>query len=252
MRVTLYSTTVHRLCVGLFVLIVCALSVSTAHAQSQTHVVQPGENLFRIGLRYGVTVDQLMRANGLTTIYISAGQSLIIPGGEAPAPAPTAAPVEPAPQSGEPVYHVVQRGETLFTIGLKYNLPWTKIALANNIYGDRVFAGTRLIIPAPAAPAPTEPAPAPNPEPAPAPEATPAPVVNDGNIIHTVQRGETLFKIGLKYNVQWTSILALNNLATEYIFSGQQLKIPAPGQVVAGSSAPPIGGQGPVAGYSNK
>jgi LysM repeat protein len=254
-RATTYSILV-RLYAGLVALVVCLFVVTTAHAQAQTHVVQPGENLFRIGLRYGITVDQLMRANGLTSIYIYAGQTLVIPGGDTPAPAPAPAPEQPqpAPQAvapnGEPVYHIVQRGETLFTIGLRYNLPWTKIALANKIFGDRVFAGARLLIPTTAStapqPAPTEAAPAPNPEPA------AAPVVNDGNIVHTVQRGDTLFTIGLKYNVQWTSILALNNLATEYIFAGQRLKIPAPGQVVPAANVAPVGGQGPVSGYSGK
>ncbi len=46
----------------------------------RTHVVQAGENLFRIALRYGVTLDALMRANGITNpnlIYV--GQVLRIP-----------------------------------------------------------------------------------------------------------------------------------------------------------------------------
>lgn len=43
------------------------------------HVVQPGENLFRIALRYGTTVNAIMAANGMsdTTIYV--GQQLRIP-----------------------------------------------------------------------------------------------------------------------------------------------------------------------------
>jgi LysM repeat protein len=46
----------------------------------RTHVVQPGENLFRISLQYGVTLDALMRANGISNpnlIYV--GQVLRIP-----------------------------------------------------------------------------------------------------------------------------------------------------------------------------
>jgi LysM repeat protein len=47
---------------------------------ARTHVVQPGENLYRISLKYGVTMDALMRANGLLNpnlIYV--GQTLQIP-----------------------------------------------------------------------------------------------------------------------------------------------------------------------------
>ncbi|MBZ0298243.1 MAG: LysM peptidoglycan-binding domain-containing protein [Anaerolineae bacterium] len=49
-----------------------------------THVVQRGETLFRIATQYGLTVNDLVRANGIsdpTLIY--AGQRLIIPGVEA-------------------------------------------------------------------------------------------------------------------------------------------------------------------------
>ena len=47
---------------------------------AHTHTVQAGENLFRISLRYNVTMDALMRANGIfnpNLIYV--GQVLRIP-----------------------------------------------------------------------------------------------------------------------------------------------------------------------------
>jgi len=46
----------------------------------RTHVVQPGENLYRIGLRYGVSWPKIAAANGLVYPYrIYVGQTLIIP-----------------------------------------------------------------------------------------------------------------------------------------------------------------------------
>lgn len=41
--------------------------------------VQPGDTLFRIGLKYGLTVDQLMKANCLTSAHIDAGDTLYVP-----------------------------------------------------------------------------------------------------------------------------------------------------------------------------
>jgi len=46
--------------------------------QYTIHVVQPGENLFRIALRYGTTVQAIMAANGLTDYNIHVGQQLRI------------------------------------------------------------------------------------------------------------------------------------------------------------------------------
>lgn len=49
-------------------------------AGSVIHLVQPGENLYRISLIYGVSMDAIMVANGLPNAdYVFAGQVLIIP-----------------------------------------------------------------------------------------------------------------------------------------------------------------------------
>ncbi|MBC8248596.1 MAG: LysM peptidoglycan-binding domain-containing protein [Anaerolineales bacterium] len=52
----------------------------TPQSQQYTiHVVQRGENLYRISLRYGTTVQAIMAANGLTNYNIYVGQRLRIP-----------------------------------------------------------------------------------------------------------------------------------------------------------------------------
>ncbi|MDX1413115.1 MAG: LysM peptidoglycan-binding domain-containing protein [Candidatus Promineifilaceae bacterium] len=49
-------------------------------AQDGTHVVQPGENLYRIGLQYGCSVEQMAAHNGIVNpAAISVGQVLNIP-----------------------------------------------------------------------------------------------------------------------------------------------------------------------------
>jgi uncharacterized protein YgiM (DUF1202 family) len=46
----------------------------------RTHVVQPGENLFRIALNYGVNMYDIARLNGIINLsLIYAGQTLLIP-----------------------------------------------------------------------------------------------------------------------------------------------------------------------------
>lgn len=52
----------------------------TCNANSQTHIVQQGENVFRIGLRYGVDKDAIRVANNLNVNYlIYPGDILCIP-----------------------------------------------------------------------------------------------------------------------------------------------------------------------------
>ncbi len=129
--------------------------VTPAFAQSSTvHVVQPGENLFRIGLRYGVTVNALVAANALGNAnHIWVGQRLIIPSGNTPAPGSSPSRV-----------HVVQRGENLFRIALRYGLSYQALAAANGIVNpNHVYVGQRLRIPGGgSSPAPQPPSPSPS------------------------------------------------------------------------------------------
>jgi LysM repeat protein len=54
-----------------------------------TYVVQPGDNLYRIAVRFGTTIQALIISNGLSDAgAIVPGQTLIIPGGNYQPPAP--------------------------------------------------------------------------------------------------------------------------------------------------------------------
>lgn len=87
-----------------------------------THVVKKGENLFRIALRYGSTVETIANANGIANpalIYV--GQELTIPGGK-----------QPEPSEGATTY-VVQPGDNLFRIALRHNMSYLYLAQYNDI-----------------------------------------------------------------------------------------------------------------------
>ena len=109
---------------------------TTAPSGERTHVVQPGENLFRISLHYGMSYESVAAANGIINpdlVYI--GQRLTIPAeGTAPT-VPTGA-------------HVVQPGENLFRIALKYGITVEALAVANGISNvNLIYPGQRLAIP---------------------------------------------------------------------------------------------------------
>jgi LysM repeat protein len=144
-------------------LLLGALNWRPALANHIVHVVQPGENLFRIGLKYGVSWTAIMQANGLTSTIIYVGQQLIIPVGEPvaspspaasppviAAPAPTdSAPASPpvSPPAGSTTY-VIQIGDTLYKIAVRHGLTVAQLAAANNIANPSlIYAGQTLTIP---------------------------------------------------------------------------------------------------------
>jgi LysM repeat protein len=119
-----------------------------------THIVQSGETLFRIALRYGVSVQALAVANGITNPQlIHPGQRLVMPDGQ-PAEEPSNGEVThiqsnpgPPPVSTDGT-HIVQSGETLFRIALRYGVSVQALAEANDIDDPRrIIAGQTLVIP---------------------------------------------------------------------------------------------------------
>jgi len=83
--------------IGALLLVILMLAVAQADARPRTHLVRPGETLFRIALRYGITVAALMEINGLRSDHIRAGQVLRLPPAEAPKSASPSAPRSPIP-----------------------------------------------------------------------------------------------------------------------------------------------------------
>lgn len=73
------------------------------------YVVQPGDTLYAIASRYGVTVQALMQANGLASPgQLYAGQTIFIPRPTPPGPFPPG----PGPAPGRQLEQRVQRLET--------------------------------------------------------------------------------------------------------------------------------------------
>lgn len=106
--------------------VLAVLLVGTASAID--YRVRSGDTLGEIAARFGVTVDQLRSANGISGSTIHVGQVLTIP--------------------GDTIVHVVRQGEALWEIALKHRVTAAEIMRANNLSSDLIHPGNRLIIPA--------------------------------------------------------------------------------------------------------
>ncbi len=200
------------LILGMALALTLALAAPAFAQGTIIHVVQPGENLFRIALHYGVTVDALAAANGIAnTGRIYVGQRLTIPTGSSPAPT--------TPSSG---VHVVQRGENLFRIALRYGLTTQALAAANGIANpNRIYVGQRLVIPGRGT---TPPAPS--------------------GQTYTVRRGDTLSSIARRFGVSTWALAQANGICNpSLIYVGQVLRIPS-----GTSPAPPSPVPAPTSG----
>ena len=176
--------------------------VSENGSRTVTHTVVRGEALSRIAARYGVTVSAIAAANNIPNLnLIRPGQQIIVP-----ANGPFAGTNEPAP-----LYHVVQRGETLASISSRYELSISQLASANGMSTTtQLITGARLRL---IAPEPFEPE-------------------GIGSIEYVVKSGDRVGDLAFEHGTTITEIVRLNNLRNaNLIRPGQVLLLPATGWV---------------------
>jgi cell wall-associated NlpC family hydrolase len=102
------------------------------------YVVSKGDTLSGIGKRFGVSVYELKRANGLTSDSISVGTELVIPG------------VFSDSESESSVgfrRYTVKKGDTLAVIAKRFGVSVDSLKKANGLSGTFIKAGQSLIIP---------------------------------------------------------------------------------------------------------
>lgn len=121
------------------------------------YIVQPGDNLYRISINNGTTLDELRAANpNIIGDLIQPGDRINIPGCEPAGTSETTPPPDGTggaggiTDTGTQTIHVVQPGETLSVIARQYGVTITAIVQANNLPNpDRLSVGQELIIPNP-------------------------------------------------------------------------------------------------------
>jgi len=165
-------------------------------SQPVYHVVQWGDNLTCIALRYGTSVSAIAQANGIVNVhYVRVGQTLLIPvSGAVPASGVT------------PTSYVVQMGDTLTSVAGRFGTTVWAIAQANGIWNvDYIRIGQVLLIPA----------------------GGMTGSVSSLPRMYIVRSGDTLITIAWRFGItQWAIIQANGIVNPNLIYIGQRLYVP--------------------------
>ena len=121
-------------------LVALLLPAIPASGAAPTHLVGPGDTLWSIARRHGVSVDALVSANRLANPdALRLGQRLFIPG---------AAERPRSSTSQASLRHTVVAGDTLWSLARRYQVPVQRIADANGLGNpDALRLGQVIVIP---------------------------------------------------------------------------------------------------------
>lgn len=152
------------------------------------YIVKAGDNLYSIANKYGITVDDLKKANNLTSNNLSINQELIIPGYTSE---------EPIEQPANEITYIVQKGDSLWSIAKKYDINVNELKSYNNLTSNLLTIGQTLLIPK-----------------------------TSEYETYIVVSGDSLYKIANKYNTTVDKLKSVNNLKNDNLSIGQVLIIP--------------------------
>lgn len=96
------------------------------------YTVVKGDSLWAIANKYNTTVDNIKKANNLSSDLLQVGQTLIIPSKQG---------------STNQITYTVQKGDSLWLIANKYDTTVEKIKSTNNLTSNLLQIGQVLIIP---------------------------------------------------------------------------------------------------------
>ncbi len=158
--------------------------------KTMKYVVQPGDSLSSIAVRFGTTVDELIQLNHLSTETIQVGMVLKVPQGSN----------SPSVPAASYQTYVVRQGDTLIGLAEQFNTTVGELRSLNELTSDILVAGQALRVP-----------------------ASPSTCIT-----YVVKQGDTLSSISQAYDVFPEEIARANNLSNEdLLVVGQTLRMPS-------------------------
>ena len=166
--------------------------MSTEPGNYINYTVKSGDSLYSIATNNDLTVQELKNYNNLQSNVLQIGQIIKIP----------IVSTEDVPV-GNYIEYIVKSGDSLYSIGKKYNVSIQDLIDYNNLSSNILSINQLLKIP------------------------TVSSDLEPTNYIeYTVKSGDNLYSIGQKYGISAQELINYNNLDNNLLSIGQIIKIP--------------------------
>lgn len=123
------------------------LHLLSLDARAVQYTVKKGETLYKIAKVYNVSVTQLKKANNLHGHLIHQGEVLAIPTQKDKSIRTSSTDEEVTKSTKDLTMHIVESGETLYKISLKFNISVRELKKINNLSGSKIKIGQALLVP---------------------------------------------------------------------------------------------------------
>lgn len=173
---------------------------------NKTYTVRPGDSLLSIAQQFHTTPDELREINKLPSDLLRVGQLLLI--------SPIA--LTNSPQVKK---HIVRPGESLYVIAKRYDLTVSELKQLNRLASSNLRVGQELIVSEPFNTLPTDEKQAQVANPS-------SDATKDDYEYYVVLEGESLYDIAQKHNTTMNQLTYLNQLTSNDLVAGQELKVP--------------------------
>ena len=214
-----------------------AKATSASGAKPRTHLVEQGETLYSIARKYDVSVKDLEKVNAdLVKSGLKKGETISIPGGTAE-PVKSSNSTSSKPANSEAT-HVVQAGETKYSIAKKYGITVSELEKQNPSIVSGLQTGATLHLRSDKAETRNVERPKP-------PiqeiivtgktetEVIKKPAARGGFANYEVKAGETMFGLAKMFNLSEQQLTDLNPTLKDGVKIGMILKVPSKGSMQA-------------------
>ena len=151
-----------------------------------TYTVKKGDTLYSISKNQNIPIDTIIKLNNLTSSNLEIGQQLKLK--------------SDSNNSSNKNQYIVQRGDTLYSLALKYNTTVDKLRKLNNLNTNTLTIGQILVLP--------------------------IETDIDEYDIYVVKKGDSLWSISRKFNIDINDLIELNNLKDLTLQMNQSILVP--------------------------
>lgn len=206
---------------------------SSGSLSTSTYTVAPGDSLYAIATKFGVTIAQLKAWNQLSSDMIYVGQKLSIQTGTGntavtPSPSTPTNPTTPSTpiQDNAQTYTVVA-GDSVWKIANKFGISMDELRSLNHIQNNFIYPGQVLKIRLISSSNGTTTVPTPPTPSIPSQNQSTNTGSNQtasvGN--YTVKAGDSLWSIANKHGLSVAQLKSMNGLSSDMIYAGQKLTV---------------------------